>query len=146
MTPDPRLLAHPVVYAEAERLAAEVDEVLVLGGEVFLVEAFAVLLSDPSRPETCDYLIRSGAAADTRWGVAMSETPPVGVRFYVVRLDVENEDPRLRGSPRSLYFRTRDKADLVLSKVRLNHWRNLDPADLAEEWLAVHGQEVSHGR
>lgn len=68
---DPRLQNHPVIRAEAERLAKEMlTEVHALGGHGFwgssettahraFVGASLRLLSDPSRPETRDYLVRT---------------------------------------------------------------------------------------
>lgn len=67
MGADPRLLNHPAIRREAERLARE------MVGDMNSAEAamacgvaashFRRLLSDPSRPETRDALVRMGQAA-----------------------------------------------------------------------------------
>lgn len=70
MPADPRLLNHPAIRREAERLAREFDAAWASGPHDFggcgagrAADVFRALLSDPSRPETRDALVRMGQAA-----------------------------------------------------------------------------------
>jgi hypothetical protein len=74
MTVDPRLFNHPLIRREVERLAREIHakarvlrEAAYYREDALLTLALRALLSDPSRPETRDALVRWGVGADDRW-------------------------------------------------------------------------------
>lgn len=109
MAADPRLLTHPAIRREAERLAREFDAAWASGPHDFggcgagrAADVFRALLSDPSRPETRDALVRMGVAADkrpfgdARWWGEMRDEPGALVRQFlaVVPGEVSHAQPR----------------------------------------------------
>ena len=110
MLTDDRLLTHPVIRAEAERLAREGFGALCDHDPAYSSRAMvtlytlsiihARLLADTSRPETRDWLVRSGTDKERQYlcGCASCDA------------------------------------------AALNRWRGYrnDPAALVEHWLAVH--------
>jgi len=152
MTPAQNLQRHPALCREAERLAKEHwgavrvalenwnriepgkwtwDDIDPLERR-FNIDAQARLLADLSRPESRDWLVRSGAEADGRWGVE-KEHP------------VLHLDPFYRATFVGVLLKNRmgfnDMADAErdVSMARSANWHALrdDPERLVAEWLAV---------
>lgn len=117
MTPDPRLLSHPAVRAEAERLLFEyVHAASVSDSDVYDVDVlpFLHLLSDPSRPETRDWMVRGiRAKLERRMRRMIIGGPPQGETAKVAP----------------------DYEKVVLRDV--DDLRD-DPDALVREWLEVH--------
>jgi len=140
---DPRLLNHPKVREKAERLAKEAWEATKPSAppscesragtadsdSKWWVQGFTRLLSDPTRPETRDWLVRSGMEVDNRW-----------------------EPREIKNGPHKGYWTTLDKSGTCIFEYswkedaekygisnRLEHWLALrdNQEFLVSEWLAV---------
>jgi hypothetical protein len=146
MTPDPRLLAHPAVRKEAERLAREWHKIRcsvirdprtwdaeVAGYRLAHTEMFARLLSDPERAETRDWMCRSGMEADGRWRVFQREWCEYSW-YWVGQAKKSHWVGNFGGSDDN-----KVEATDRMERNRLEYWNNLrnDPGRLVEEWLEV---------
>lgn len=146
MPADPRLLIHPVVLAEAERLARELweTEVSILAeeepdlldykwtGSAESIEAQARLLADPSREATRDWLARSGAAEDPC-------THPEAVLDADGWFIVYAEDGELLGLGAE-----RETAEYDAREYLRAWWHRHrdDPDALVPRWLEVHADQA----
>lgn len=134
---DPRLFNHPVVRIQAGRLARDLHNAMFPGRTCSPPEeyGFLALLSDPSRPETVDYLVRSGAAADGRWGARQDVGNARG--YGPDAWFATGPDPQLR------WVGVDDTEADALEEAALwrrDHWHALrdSPDALVREWLEVH--------
>jgi hypothetical protein len=133
MTIDPRLFNHPVIRREAERRAREIHakarelrEAAYYREDALLTLALRGLLSDPSRPETRDALVRLGSGADDRWCLRGGTSASYPYAVYKAR---------------RLHVRVRHgvSPQTAVALYRTRWWHSLrdDPDALVQEFLEV---------
>ncbi|MFA5801257.1 MAG: hypothetical protein WC911_02145 [Thermoleophilia bacterium] len=149
MTPDPRLLNHPKVREEAERRAVEFFQALIDTCDVARkyarewedveedirknwIDASTRLLSDPTRPETRDWLVRSGMEWDKRWSHRYKGPD----HFSNTAIYVRFPDGQEKWMGEGWY---EQDIEHFLPDAKRSYWLALrdNPEALVSEWLAV---------